>query len=152
MNLTTELNLPGFDYKIKQIDGEKSIFDSVRGKYVKLTPEEWVRQHVIHYLLGHKGIPLGLTAVEKQVTYNQLKQRADIVVFDKTAKPSLIVECKAPSVQITQETFEQIARYNVPLRVDYFMVSNGIDHFYCKMDYENWSYQFLPDLPEYEQW
>lgn len=152
MNSRVDLNLPVFDYKIKQGTNEESIFDPVRNKYVKLTPEEWVRQHIIHYLLGHKAVPIGLTAVEKQFTYNKIRQRADIVVFNKLAKPSLIVECKAPSVQITQETFEQIARYNIPLRVDYLMVSNGIDHFYCKMDYENWSYQFLHDLPDYENW
>ncbi|MGM0611920.1 MAG: type I restriction enzyme HsdR N-terminal domain-containing protein [Bacteroidota bacterium] len=146
------LNFPEFDHKIKQVDNEEYIFDPVRKKYVKLTPEEWVRQHAIHYLVGYKKVPLSLVSVEKQFKYNKMQQRADLVVFKSTGKPMLIVECKAPSVKITQETFEQIARYNVAIRVDYLMVTNGIDHFYCKMDYKKWSYAFLKELPDYDQW
>ncbi|MFO8086753.1 MAG: type I restriction enzyme HsdR N-terminal domain-containing protein [Bacteroidales bacterium] len=147
-----KLSLPAFDYKIRQHDDGEKIWDPVRKKYVALTPEEWVRQHIVHFLLGHKNIPIGLTAIEKQFRYNNMTQRADVVVFDSTARPRLIVECKAPSVNVTQQTFEQIARYNVPMRVDYLMVSNGISHYYCKMDYVHWSYKFLNDLPEYESW
>jgi type I site-specific restriction endonuclease len=146
------LNLPEFEYKLKMVENREHIFDPVRGKYVALTPEEWVRQHVIHYLLGYKEVPRGLMAVEKQFKYNEMSQRADVVVFDTKGKPKLIVECKAPSVKISQETFEQIARYNVAMRVDYLMVTNGIDHYFCKMDYQRWTYGFMKDLPAYTEW
>ena len=152
MSKKETLNFPQFDYKLKQIDQQEHVFDPVRKKYVKLTPEEWVRQHTIHYLIGYKNVPLSLIAVEKQFKYNKIQQRADLVVFKSSGKPMLIVECKSPSVKITQETFEQIARYNVAIRVDYLMVTNGINHYYCKMDYENWSYAFLKELPGYEYW
>lgn len=148
----TRLNLPGFECKTKIVEGREYIFEPVREKYLALTPEEWVRQHVIHYLLGFKEVPRGLMAVEKQFKYNEMTQRADVVVFDKKGKPNLIVECKAPSVKISQETFEQIARYNVAMRVDFLMVTNGIDHYYCKMDYKRWTYGFLKELPSYPDW
>lgn len=148
----TSLNFPAFNFKVNRHDYQEQIFDQVRKKYVTLTPEEWVRQHVIRYLIETKNVPAGLMAVEKQFKYNQIGQRADVVVFDKKAKPFLIVECKAPTVKIKQETFEQIARYNIPLRVDYLMVTNGIDHYFCRMDYEKWSYEFIKDLPEYKFW
>lgn len=147
-----KLYLPAFDYKIRQHEHGEKIWDAVRKKYVALTPEEWVRQHIIHYLLGYKKIPVGLTAIEKQFSYNNMTRRADVVIFDSTARPRLIVECKAPSVNLTQQTFEQIARYNVAMRVDYLMVSNGLSHYYCKMDYQRWTYEFLTDLPDYDLW
>ncbi|MFW6227284.1 MAG: type I restriction enzyme HsdR N-terminal domain-containing protein [Bacteroidota bacterium] len=143
------LNFPQYDFRIQT--GNR-IFDTVRKKYVALTPEEWVRQHVTRFLLLEKNVPESWMGVEKQFIYNKMKRRADVVVFDHKARPRLIVECKAPSVKITQETFEQIARYNVAIRVDYLMVTNGLQHYYCKMDYENWSYEFLHDLPEYSLW
>lgn len=146
------LNFPAFEFKISKFEYQEKIFDPIRKKHVTLTPEEWVRQHVIKYLADWKNVPEGLIAVEKRFSYNQIAQRADVVVFDKKAKPSLIVECKAPSVTISQETFEQIARYNIPLRVDYLMVTNGLNHYFCKMDYDNWTYEFIKYLPEYKLW
>jgi hypothetical protein len=146
------LNFPAYDFKLHRHEFQEQILDPIRKKYVTLTPEEWVRQHVIRYLIENKKVPAGLIAVEKQFKYNQIAQRADVVVFDKQAKPALIVECKAPTVNINQETFEQIARYNIPLRVDYLMVTNGINHYFCRMDYEKWTYEFFKDLPLYDSW
>ncbi|MFO8055028.1 MAG: type I restriction enzyme HsdR N-terminal domain-containing protein [Bacteroidales bacterium] len=148
----TLLNFPSYEFTIKGSGDQEKIFDHIRKKYVVLTPEEWVRQHVIAFLLSEKNIPAGLTAVEKQIKYNKMSRRADIVVFNSEARPLLIVECKAPTVEITQEAFAQIARYNVAMRVDYLMVTNGINHYYCKMDYVNWTYDFLKTLPEYKNW
>ncbi len=143
------LGFPEYEFKIQP---DNRIFDTVRRKYVALTPEEWVRQHVIRFLLLEKNVPESLMSVEKQFVYNKMKRRADVVIFDNKARPRLIVECKAPAVKITQETFEQIARYNVAIRVDYLMVTNGLQHYYCKMDYENWSYEFIQELPEFSLW
>ena len=125
------------------------LFDIVRKKYVSLTPEEWVRQHLIHYLIKEKKFPISLIAVEKQLTLNNLTKRTDILVFNSEGLPEIIVECKAPSVKITQHTFDQISRYNLKLNANYLMVSNGLEHFNCKMDLENETYIFLKTLPSY---
>ncbi len=143
-----ELNFPHYPFKIKTRENKTVIFDIVRKKYVVLTPEEWVRQHVIHFLAEEKKYPLSLMAVEKQVMVNSLTRRTDIVVYNTQGEPSIIVECKAPSVTITQETFDQIARYNLSLDADYLFVTNGLNHFYAIMDHQNQSYIFLPELPK----
>ncbi len=116
-----------------------------------LTPEEWVRQHFIHYLIEEKNYPISLIAVEKKVTVNKLTKRTDILVFNAKGNPHIIVECKAPSINITQNTFDQIARYNLKLDANYLIVTNGLHHFYCFMDFKKESYVFLDSIPRYEQ-
>jgi len=144
-----KLNLPNTELKIKLVDETTQVFDEVRKKYFKLTPEEWVRQNFIHYLSKEKNYPFGLMGVEKMVKYNALKTRADIVIYNKKGIPSVIVECKAPNVKITQDAFNQIAKYNYRLRVKYLVVTNGMRHFCCEMDYENNKITFLVEIPEY---
>ena len=144
-----QLNLPNVALKIKSVDDTTQVFDEVRKKYFVLTPEEWVRQHFIHYLNKEKNYPLGLMGVEKMVKYNSQSTRADIVLYNNEGKQSMIVECKAPSVKITQEAFNQIAKYNFQLRVKYLVVTNGMQHYCCKMDYENNKITFLKEVPVY---
>ncbi|KGL60670.1 type I restriction enzyme R protein [Polaribacter sp. Hel1_33_49] len=126
------------------------IFDKLRKKYIVLTPEEWVRQHFVYFLIEEKKYPVTLIALEKQLTINNLKKRSDILIFNTDGKPEIIVECKAPSIKITQNTFDQIARYNLKLRANYLIVTNGLEHFYCKMDFKNETYIFLKDIPHYK--
>ena len=133
-----------------KIEDEKThIFDVVRKKYLILTPEEWVRQNFIHYLNKEKNYPLGLMGVEKMVKYNNLKTRADIVLYNIEGNPNIIVECKAPNVKITQDAFNQIAKYNSQLKVKYLIVTNGMKHFCCEMDYESNKITFLEEIPTY---
>ena len=115
-----------------------------------LTPEEWVRQHFVQFLIEEKKYPASLIALEKQLTFNNRKKRTDILVFNKKGYHDIIVECKAPKIKITQATFDQIARYNLKLKANFLVVTNGLDHFYCKMDFENEAYIFLKDIPNYE--
>ena len=143
------LNLPSFTVKIQQRNGKNLIFDPLRKKYVALTPEEWVRQHFTHFLTDHKGYPKGLLANEIQLDLNGTKKRCDTVLFNKDLSARMIVEYKAPHIAITQAVFDQITRYNLVLKVDYLIVSNGINHYCCKIDYQSMSYSFLPDIPSY---
>ena len=143
------LNLPSFAVKIQQRNGKNLIFDPLRKKYVALTPEEWVRQHFTHFLTDHKGYPKGLLANEIQLDLNGTKKRCDTVLFNKDLSAGMIVEYKAPHIAITQAVFDQITRYNMVLKVDYLIVSNGINHYCCKIDYQSMSYSFLPDIPSY---
>ncbi|HEV7229759.1 MAG TPA: type I restriction enzyme HsdR N-terminal domain-containing protein [Bacteroidia bacterium] len=140
-----QLNFPAYSFRLR----DKQIFDPARKKFVSLTPEEWVRQHVIRYLAEDKQFPLSLMAVEAHLEINTLKKRIDILIYDRFAKPLLIVECKAPSVKINQDTFDQAARYNLKAGVDYFFITNGLNHFFCKADKASESYQFLKELPDY---
>jgi len=144
------LNLPQAKLKIKSKENKQYIFDIIRKKDVVLTPEEWVRQHILHYLIEKKGYPKSIIAVEKQLIINTLKKRFDILIFNQKGQPEIIIECKAPKVKITQKTFDQIARYNLKLNANYLMVSNGLEHFNCKLDAVNERYVFLEDLPEYK--
>ena len=132
------LNLPQYPIKVTKRDGRTVVFDELRRKYVALTPEEWVRQHFVHYLVN-----------EISLTLNGTAKRCDTVVYDRQARPRVIVEYKAPHIEITQKVFAQISRYNMVLRVDYLIVSNGLQHYCCRMDYETNSCKFLPDIPEY---
>ncbi|REE82054.1 type I restriction and modification enzyme subunit R-like protein [Lutibacter oceani] len=143
------LNLPTYKFRIKSSENKHFIFDIIRKKYMILTPEEWVRQHFIHYLIEEKKYPISLIAVEKKLTINKLTKRTDILVFNNKGVPNIIVECKAPSVKITQETFDQIARYNLKLDANYLITTNGLEHFYCKMDTKNEQYIFLKNIPAY---
>lgn len=145
------LNLPTCDIKITEKDGKRQVFDILRKCHVALTPEEWVRQHFVHYLLNHKNYPKALMGNEVTIILNGTKRRCDTVVYDKSLKPRAIIEYKAASVKITQEVFAQIARYNLTLKVDYLIISNGIQHFCCKMDYTNNSYTFLQEIPKYDK-
>ena len=145
------LNLPTYSFKIKSDLQRKLIFDEFRKKYVVLTPEEWVRQNFMKFLVAEKSYPISLTAVEKKVDVNGLSQRFDAVVFNRKGQPSVIIEFKAPSVKISQEVFDQIARYNMSLKVDFLIVSNGLKHYCCKMDYEKNTYYFLKDIPDFSE-
>jgi hypothetical protein len=143
------LNLPQFNFNIRQKDSYKEIFDISRKKFVKLTPEEWVRQNFLMFLISVKNFPDTLITVEKSLKYNKLAKKADILVYDNTATPRILVECKASHIKISQNVFAQIARYNFALKVDYLIVTNGIDHYCCKMDYTNNSFEFVEDIPDY---
>jgi type I site-specific restriction endonuclease len=141
------LNLPKVALKIKSVEGTIQVFGQIRKKYFVLTPEEWVRQHFIYYLNKEKNYPMGLMQVEKMIKYNSMQTRADIVLYNKEGKSNMIVECKAPKVKITQDTFNQIAKYNFQLKVDFLVVTNGIKHYCCQMDYEKNEITFLDDIP-----
>ena len=145
------LNLPPYETKLTEQDGKPQIFDRLRKCYVALTPEEWVRQHFVHYLIDHKNYPTTLMANEVAITLNGMNKRCDTVVYDKTLRPRVIVEYKAPTVKITKEVFAQISRYNLTLRVDYLIISNGLQHYCCRMDYEKQSFTFLQEIPEYSK-
>ena len=145
-----ELNLPKYGIKIKNDKGHQSIFDVLRRKYVALTPEEWVRQHFVHFLIEHKGYPKALMANEIQLAIGNKKLRCDSVLYDRTLRPRMIIEYKAPTVNITQKVFDQITIYNMLLHVDYLVVSNGIKHYCCRMDYANQKYLFLENIPDYQ--
>ena len=142
-----KLNLPKVVLKTKLVRGTIQVFDVVRKKYFKLTAEEWVRQQFIHYLNNHKNYPLGLMGVERMVSYNDLKIRADIIIYNTKGNPYMIIECKAPNVNITQGTFDQISRYNIKLKVRYLVVTNGRQHFCCAMDYKSNIITFLDEIP-----
>ena len=144
------LNLPTYNFKLKNSQNKTLIFDKLRKKYVVLTPEEWVRQHFVHFLIDKKNYPETLIAIEKQLTINNLKKRTDILIFNTNGNPEIIIECKAPSVKISQATFDQIARYNIKLNAKFLIVTNGITHFYCQMDFNNKTYIFLKDFPSYK--
>ena len=145
------LNLPVFDTKITVNDGKRQIFDTLRRCYVALTPEEWVRQHFVHYLISHKGFPQSLMANEVQLKLHGMSRRCDTVVYDRSLRPRVIVEYKAPTVNITQQVFDQICRYNMVLHVDYLIVSNGLAHYCCKIDYAANRHTFLKEIPPYTQ-
>ena len=144
------LNLPQYEINITEKDGKQLIFDFLRRKYVALTPEEWVRQHFTHYLVEHKGYPKGLLGNEIELHIGEKKLRCDSILYNKVAHPQMIIEYKAPTIQIQQKTFNQIAAYNLLLKVDYLIVSNGLQHYCCKMDYEHQKCLFQKDIPDYE--
>lgn len=144
-----ELNLPSFDIRLQRDDEGVKIFDRLRKKFIILTPEEWVRQHFVNYLINHKGFPESLMANEIGITLNGTRRRCDTVVFDKHGSPMVIVEYKASSIVISQSTFDQIVRYNMVFHARYLIVSNGMNHYCCRIDYDNMSYDFLKEVPDY---
>lgn len=146
-----ELNLPPFDIKIKKEKDRLLVWDALRKKHLVLTPEEWVRQHFVNFLSTEKGYPINLIANEYQVILNEQKKRCDSVIFDRNGQPLAIVEYKAPSVKITQDVFDQIARYNIILRVKYLIVSNGLEHYCCMIDYDKQNFLYLEDIPTYTE-
>ena len=145
------LNFPYYNFRFKNSENKVSIFDDIRKKFIILTPEEWVRQHTVKFLLEEKNYPKSHINVEKLVKVNGINKRYDIVVFHPNGELFLLIECKAPEVKITQETFDQIARYNLKLRAQYLMVTNGLNHYFCQMDFENEKYIFLEELPNFRQ-
>jgi hypothetical protein len=144
-----QLNFPKYSYRFKNSENKVSIFDEIRKKFILLTPEEWVRQHVIRFLIDEKKYPKSYINVEKIVKINGMHKRYDLVVFNKDGSIFLLIECKAPEITIDQTTFDQIARYNMILKANYLMVTNGLNHYFCKMDFKKEQYLFLKELPEF---
>ncbi len=142
-----KLNFIPYSFRFKNSENKVAIFDEVRKKFIILTPEEWVRQHVVQFLLQEKSYPKSYINVEKLIKVNNLNKRYDVVVFQPDGSIFLLVECKAPEVTITQQTFDQIARYNLTLKAQYLMVTNGLNHYFCQMDFKKETYVFLQDLP-----
>ncbi|HZW76911.1 MAG TPA: type I restriction enzyme HsdR N-terminal domain-containing protein [Flavobacteriaceae bacterium] len=142
-----QLNFPTYPFRVKNSENRNFIFDSIRKKFIVLTPEEWVRQHTVQYLIQEKNYPTGLINVERQLLLNNIPKRYDVVVYNSDGSVWMIVECKAPQVQITQDTFDQIARYNMALNSRFLLVTNGLHHYSCRMDYEENKYVFLKDIP-----
>ncbi|MEI6884868.1 MAG: type I restriction enzyme HsdR N-terminal domain-containing protein [Bacteroidota bacterium] len=146
------LNLPEYQPRTRlSKDGKEEIYDVVRRKFVRLTPEEWVRQHFINFFVSHHDYPLSLLQVEGKLTYNHLTKRSDIVVYGRNGKPLMAVECKAPSVEITQKVFDQLAMYNFTLGVSYLVLTNGMQNYICRMEPEKGSYSFLEKFPAYAE-
>jgi len=145
-----QLNFPAYQFRFKNSENKVSIFDRIRKKFIILTPEEWVRQHTVHYLIEEKKYPKSLINVEKLIKVNDLNKRYDIIVFNPDGSILLIVECKSHSVKITQDVFDQIARYNMALNATYLMITNGMHHYYCQMDYIKKQYTFLENIPDYK--
>lgn len=144
-----QLNFNTYQFRFKNSDGKISIFDEIRRKFIVLTPEEWVRQHVVQYLLQEKKYPKSYINVEKVIKLNGLIKRYDVVVFQPNGKLFLLVECKSADIVINQTTFDQIARYNMALESEYLMVTNGLNHYFCQMDYQSEKYNFLKELPDF---
>ena len=146
-----KLNLPTYPFKFMNENGQISIYDTVRKKFVALTPEEWVRQHFIQYLIQQKGYPPSLMHIEKTLSYNQLQKRCDLVIYNKKGLPVIIIEFKSPQISITQEVFNQIAIYNAELKVNFLIVSNGLTHYCCKMNSELLSFEFIEKIPLFKE-
>ena len=144
------LHFPKYNFRFKSSENKVSIFDEIRKKFVVLTPEEWVRQHVVKFLLEEKKYPRSYINVEKLIKINDLSKRYDVVVFQPNGEIFLLIECKAPEVTISQQTFDQIARYNLVLNAQFLMVTNGLNHYFCEMDFENEQYNFLRELPTFK--
>jgi hypothetical protein len=143
------LNFPSYNFRFKNSENKIAIFDEIRKKFILLTPEEWVRQHVVQYFLQQKKYPKSLVNVEKLLKINGLVKRYDVVIFNPDGSIFLLVECKAPEIKIAQNTFDQIARYNLTMKAEFLMVTNGHNHYFCQMDFENKKYSFLNELPDY---
>jgi len=146
----TPLNLPHHPFKITQRDDLYFIFDEIRKKHLVLTPEEWVRQHFIRYLIKEKNFPAALLQIEGGLSLNQTRKRSDILVYDKLGEKIMVIECKAPSVAITQATFDQAARYNSVYKARWLAVSNGLQHYYAQIDHANEKFLFVENLPDYK--
>jgi len=145
-----QLNLPTYNAKVRKFGSEIKIFDVLRRKYVALTPEEWVRQNFIHFLVNYKGYNASLMANEVEIALNGTNKRCDSVLYSRELLPRMIIEYKRPDVNISQKVFDQICRYNMVLRVEYLIVTNGLNHYCCRIDYDAMKYVFLDDIPPYE--
>jgi hypothetical protein len=142
------LNLPAFEHKITESEGKFVIFDIIRKKNIVLTPEEWVRQHIIHLLISNYGYSRSLFQVEKGTTYNSLQKRTDIVVYNREGKPHLLVECKAPEIKINQYVIEQASRYNKTINAPFLAITNGLKTFCFTVDFETGKVTQMKDLPQ----
>jgi len=142
-----KLNLPTYPFKFKMLGQITQIFDIVRKKYTSLTPEEWVRQHMIHYLIHEKSFPASLMGVEKGLVYNGLKKRVDILIYDRNARPFMIVECKAPSVKLSQNVLDQASVYNLQLHVQYLLITNGLVHYCFHLDPSGTTLKYIEEIP-----
>lgn len=145
-----KLNFPDYTFRFKNSENKVHIFDDIRKKFVVLHPEEWVRQHTVRFLMKEKNFPRSLINVEKELIVNNLKKRYDIVIYYPDGTIHAVVECKSPTIRISQETFDQAARYNLSLNSTFLIVTNGLEHYFCQMDYENKKYIFLKDIPSYQ--
>jgi hypothetical protein len=145
-----KLDFPNFNFRFQKKEATIFIFDEIRKKFIVLTPEEWVRQHVIHFLVYQKKYPKSLISVEKMILINGLKKRYDVVVYNANGQVLILVECKAPHIKTAQDTFDQIARYNKALNAPFLMVTNGLNHYFCKMDFDNECYIFIKNLPDFD--
>lgn len=143
------LNLPPYDIKVGGTRESPTILDELRRRWVALTPEEWVRQHFTHFLIGHLGYPQALMGHEVELRCGAKRVRCDGVLYDTQLRPRMLMEYKAPSIRLSQRTFDQITAYNLLLHVDYLVVSNGLQHYCCRMDYERRSYEYLNQIPAY---
>lgn len=144
-----KLNFNAYSFRFKNSENKVAIFDEIRKKFILLTPEEWVRQHVVRYLMEEKKYPKSYINVEKVVKINGMNKRYDVIVFNKDGSIFLLIECKAPEITISQQTFDQIARYNLSLNAQYLMVTNGLNHYFCKVDFDKEQYAFLKELPNF---
>lgn len=150
MDLLVPLRLPPYPFKISEKqDGQLTLFDVIRKKHIVITPEEWVRQHFVQYLIHQKHYPKALIKLEGGHKLQGMARRSDIVVYSTTGEKILLVECKAPFVSIDQKAFDQVARYNMVHKVKLLAVTNGLEHHYCNIDFQQNSYRFLEDLPDY---
>jgi len=149
--MKTSLNLPSYKVKIKNTGGQEQVFDRIRKKYVALTPEEWVRQHFVNFLIEHKGYPEGLMAVEQKVEVQGMPQRVDIIAYNRNGKSLLIVECKAPDIELTQGAFRQVARYNLSLKANYLIITNGKIHYCSWVDAESMEFRMLKEIPAFKE-
>ncbi|MBC7641881.1 MAG: type I restriction enzyme HsdR N-terminal domain-containing protein [Flavobacterium sp.] len=144
-----KLNFPDYQFRFKNSENKVSIFCVIRKKFIFLTPEEWVRQHVVQYLIVEKKYPKSLINVEKTLKINDLTKRYDVVIFNNNGSINVLVECKSADIKISQGTFDQIARYNLTLKANLLMLTNGLNHYFCKIDFDNEKYSFLEILPTY---
>jgi hypothetical protein len=145
-----KLNLPDYRFRIKKVSGSRLlIFDEIRQKNILLTPEEWVRQHILRFLVEEKKYPSGLISIESEVKLNRLMRRYDALIHNRQGKPVLLVECKAPSVKIKQDTFDQILAYNRSIKAAYMLVTNGLKHYCCHINPDSKKFDFLSDIPDY---
>ncbi len=145
-----QLNLPSYPFEIRNQAGQRVILDQVRKRFVPLTPEEWVRQHFVQYLIRDLDVPLGLIGLEVAIPIQDRHYRADILIYDRRVEPVMIVECKRPSVQLRQDTFDQIGHYNTQLKVPYLVITNGMQHYCCMVDHAHRFYRFLDEIPSYK--
>lgn len=145
------LNLPPFAHKILQREGKATIFDIIRKKYVALTPEEWVRQHFLHYLTGHLQYPKPLINVESGLKFNRMHRRSDILVYDRQGLPFMVVECKSFNQHLKPSVFDQVAVYNNTLKAKYIVITNGLQHYCCQIDHQQKTYAFRDELPVFDR-
>jgi hypothetical protein len=145
-----DLNLPQYPLEVKTSGAQELVFDKIRKKYVVLTPEEWVRQHFLNYLIYDLTYPKSLIRIESGLVVNNLGKRTDIVVYNQAIEPFLLVECKASRVHLNEKAMEQLAIYNRTMKAEFLVLTNGLKHYCCKMDYDSGSYQFQSELPPFE--